>query len=358
VSPYSYNTSNELTATPSGSYTYDANGNMLTRPDGAQFSWDYSNRLQQVVLPNSGGTVTFKYDPFGRRIQKSGPSGTVNYLYNGFNLLEEVDASGNVLARYMQSPSLDQPLAELRSGVTSYSLQDGIGSVSALSNSAGALAGTYSYDSFGNLTASTGAITNPFRYTGRELDQETGTYEYRHRYYDPNVGRFIGEDPIAFGGGGNFYRYVFNSPTNLVDPWGLAPNCVMTHSGLVCTGANPVSDQMDVLQRFFPGAQRDGTGSLTIPMSCDAVSRILANSGYYTGGFRSLGNWVTQNPFLFWDPLYHSGGEEWRNLFGFHFRRKYSLCEKSCTLDQFHIDSVDPLSDPAGHFFKNFMGLN
>src|ERR1700743_2203548 len=49
VSPYPYNSSNELASTPSGGYTYDHNGNMLTRPDGAEFSWDYSNRLSQVV---------------------------------------------------------------------------------------------------------------------------------------------------------------------------------------------------------------------------------------------------------------------------------------------------------------------
>ena len=58
---------------PSGSYTYDANGNMLTKPDGTAYTWDVNNRLTQVTLPGTGGSVTFKYDPFGRRIQKSGP---------------------------------------------------------------------------------------------------------------------------------------------------------------------------------------------------------------------------------------------------------------------------------------------
>jgi len=279
------------------------------------------------------------------------------YLYEGRNLLEELDASGNALARYTQSPGLDQPLAELRSTVTSYYEQDGLGSVSALSNSAGALANTYTYDSFGKLAASTGTLANPFQFTGREFDPETGIYQYRHRYYDPNGGRFISEDPIGFGGGANFYRYVFNSPTNLVDPWGLAPNCVMTHSGLVCTGANPVSDQVDVLQLFFPGSQRDGNNSMNIPMSCDDVNKILGNSGYYTGGPFSSGNWMTQNPFLFWDPIYHWGGSEWRNLYGFHFRRKYTLCDKSCTLDEFHIDSSNPMFDPGTHFLHDFMGL-
>src|SRR4051794_33048034 len=61
-------------------------------------------------------------------------------------------------------------LLELRSGTTSYYQQDGINSVTSLSNPTGALANTYTYDSFGKLTASTGTLTNPFRYTGREFD--------------------------------------------------------------------------------------------------------------------------------------------------------------------------------------------
>ncbi len=59
-----------------------------------------------------------------------------------------------------------------------------------------------------------------FQYTARDSDTETGLYYYRARYYDPTVGRFINEDPIAFKGGINFYRYVKNSPINLVDPFG------------------------------------------------------------------------------------------------------------------------------------------
>jgi RHS repeat-associated protein len=147
--------------------------------------------------------------------------GTTNYLYDGFNLLEEVDGSGNVLARYTQGPSLDEPLSMLRGGATSYYQVDAVGSVSSLSNGTGGLANTYSYDSYGKLTASTGAITNPCRYTSREFDSEAGIYEYRARYYDQNVGRFSSEDPARFNGP-NFYAYVKNSPVGKFDPTGLA----------------------------------------------------------------------------------------------------------------------------------------
>jgi RHS repeat-associated protein len=147
---------------------------------------------------------------------------STNYLYDGPNLLEEVDQSGNVLARYTQGPGIDQPLSELRAGTSSYYEQDSLNSVTSLSNGAGTLANTYTYDSYGKLTASTGTITNPFQYTGRESDPETGVYYYRFRYYDQNSGRFLSEDPVEFKGKDiNLYRYVRNHPTDFIDPGGL-----------------------------------------------------------------------------------------------------------------------------------------
>lgn len=203
-------------------YTYDANGNTLSDAQGRSFTWDFENRLAQVVNPGVG-TTTFRYDPFGRRIQKSGALGTTNYLYDGDgdNVLEEVDNTGNVLARYTQQLDTDVPLSELRSGLTSYYEQDDLSSVTSLSNSAGALASTYTYDSYGNLTSSTGTITNPFQYTGRDNDLETGLYYYRARYFDPKVGRFISEDPLGIRDNLNMYAYVHNNPVNFDDPFGL-----------------------------------------------------------------------------------------------------------------------------------------
>jgi RHS repeat-associated protein len=200
----------------------DANGNTLSDAQGRSFTWDFENRLTQVVNPGVG-TTTFKYDPFGRRIQKSGPLGTTNYLYSGLSVIEEVDNSGNVNARYTHGPEIDQPLAEFQSGVTSYYQQDALSSATSVSSSAGALAATYTYDSFGKLIASTGTLTNPFQYTGRESDPETALYYYRARYYDPQIGRFISEDPIQ--GGLNFYAYVKNDPVRFTDPSGLKGCC-------------------------------------------------------------------------------------------------------------------------------------
>jgi RHS repeat-associated protein len=110
-----------------------------------------------------------------------------------------------------------------RGGTTTYYEQDGVGSVTSLTNSAGALAQTYTYDSFGNTTNSSGSLQNFFRYTGREFDPETSLYYYRARYYDPTTGRFLSEDPIHFHAGTNFYRYVNNNPVLLLDPMGTCP---------------------------------------------------------------------------------------------------------------------------------------
>src|SRR5467141_3428463 len=106
----------------------------------------------------------------------------------------------------------------LRSGATRYFHADGLGSVTSLSNAAGSIVNTYSYGSFGKLTASTGSLVNPFQYTARESDTETGLHYYRARYYDPNAGRFLNEDPITFSGGIDFYPYTHNNPVNLFDP--------------------------------------------------------------------------------------------------------------------------------------------
>src|SRR5258708_62132 len=224
VSPYNVNTSNELTSTPSTTYTYDSNGNTLTSVTGSNtttYAWDFENRLTSVTLPGTGGTVSFKYDPFGRRIYKSSSSGTSVYAYDADSLIEETNAAGGVVARYSQGLNIDEPLAMLRSSSTSYYHADGLGSVTSLSNSAGALAQTYAYDSFGKLTNSSGSLTNPFRYTARDFDSEINLQFSRARYFDPATARFLSEDPARFGAGQNFYKYVLNDPIDNTDPTGL-----------------------------------------------------------------------------------------------------------------------------------------
>ncbi len=223
-SGWTYDSSNHLTSRTGVSYTYDKNGNTATKVDSngtTSYAWDYLNRLTTVTLPGSGGSVTFKYDPFGRRMQKVSPTGTTNYLYDGANVIEEVDGTGTVLARYSQGPGIDQPLSDVVGGAAKFYQADGLGSITALADISGSATDAYVTDTFGNTTSSAGTTRNPYRYTARDLDSETGLYYYRARYYDPAVGRFIGEDPIRLSGGTNFYEYVYANPTTAADPLGL-----------------------------------------------------------------------------------------------------------------------------------------
>ena len=92
----------------------DYNGNTLTKVVGTNttsYAWDFENRMTSVTLPGTGGTVSFKYDPFGRRIYKSSSSGTSVYAYDGDNLVEETNSSGAVVARYEDTQNIDEPLA-------------------------------------------------------------------------------------------------------------------------------------------------------------------------------------------------------------------------------------------------------
>jgi RHS repeat-associated protein len=164
---------------------------------------------------------TFKYNPFGKRIEKVSPTFTSIFAYDGNNLAETVNSSGGEVARYAQALAVDQPLAMQRGTTTSYYEQDGLGSVTSLTNAAGAMAQSYTYDSFGSATNSNGSLTNFFRYTAREFDTETNLYYYRARYYDAVTGRFASEDPIRFEGGIDLYVYVGNDAANLTDAFGL-----------------------------------------------------------------------------------------------------------------------------------------
>jgi len=225
--------------TASGS-ALDANGNTLGDAQGRTYTWDFETRLVQAVVPGTnGGITTFKYDPFGRRIQKSGPLGTTNYLYDGPSLLAELDNLGDTVAEYAQGMNEDEHLSQIRSSTTSYYEQDSLTSVTSLSGQNGGLATSYGYDSFGNLISSSGALVNFYRYTGRDFDLETRIHYYRARYYDPASGRFVSADPFGLNGGVNFYEYVLNRPVNAIDPLGLKCTTTLMLVTAYCANSQP-----------------------------------------------------------------------------------------------------------------------
>lgn len=142
-------------------------------------------------------------------------------IYNGLNLIAEYDGSGNLAVSYLHGPGIDSPISMTRNGQTYYYGADALRSVRELTDSTGAIGQTYRYDVFGAIIQRSGAIENPFMYTGREYDAETGLYYYRARYYDPFAGRFISRDPTGYPDGPNARIYATNNPAVFSDPFGL-----------------------------------------------------------------------------------------------------------------------------------------
>jgi RHS repeat-associated protein len=215
----SFDDNNRQTSFNGATLSYDANGNLTS--DGVNsFVWNARNQLVQI---QQGGVpqLSFAYDAVGRRISKTvGTTTPTQYLYDGNNAVQE--AQGTTVNPILTGLGIDERYA--RNDVTgrTYFLTDLLGSTIELANGAGEVKQRYAYDPYGNVTqtdTSTG-YTNPYQYTGREADT-AGLYYYRARYYSPGMGRFIGEDPIGFGGGQlNFYAYVDGSPIGMRDPEG------------------------------------------------------------------------------------------------------------------------------------------
>jgi RHS repeat-associated protein len=234
-------------------FTYDPVGNRLIGPAYPKasafqqsYTYDYENRIvsatKQVTGNPNADTITFKYDPFGRRIEKNvstfenGIPTTYKYIYvydNEDIILEVLERTQNgntttTTTAYTHGPGVDEPLSLTRGGQTYYYHADGLGSITSLTDSSEAVVNRYAYDSFG-APKSSETIRNAYTYTGREYDSETGLYYYRARYYDPEAGRFVSKDPIGFAGRQvNLYGYVFASPVNWLDPWGLIAQCPKT----------------------------------------------------------------------------------------------------------------------------------
>ncbi len=140
----------------------------------------------------------------------------------------EFDNNGMVEVNNTHKPAIiDEPISMQIGTGTYYYLFDGLGSVTGLTDSGGNLVATYSYDAFGNILSETGDATlnaiNPYRYTSRVYDKESGLYYYRARYYDANTGRFTQKDPLRteLTEGNNLYVYCGNNPVNYNDPLGL-----------------------------------------------------------------------------------------------------------------------------------------
>ncbi len=203
-SSYSYQPFNRLINTTTASYLYDNNGNMTTKTEGAStthFAWDFENRLIQVVTPSSG-SVTYKYDALGRRIQSAPSTGaSTNFTYDGQDVAQDKTSAGTI-TEYLNGPGIDNKIRQKTGTTFYYFAKDHLGSTTALTDSKGALAERETYDAYGN---SAGSAKTRYGFTGRERDTVTGLLHYRARWYDPqlagaSVGTQGGQPIINFQG--------------------------------------------------------------------------------------------------------------------------------------------------------------
>jgi RHS repeat-associated protein len=192
--------------------SYDANGNLTgdsTAGVSLTYNWDARHHLA-TFQNNTGPLAQYAYDSFGRRTSKTQANTTTNYLYDGMN---SVLVNGNLM---INGPGIDQVYAQVASGGTTSILTDALGSTLMLTDANAATTTTYGYSPYGS-----GADSFPAQFTGREYDTVPDVYYYRARYYSPQVGRFISEDPIGLAGGPNLYAYTNGNPVGIVDPLGL-----------------------------------------------------------------------------------------------------------------------------------------
>ncbi len=222
-----YDEAGRLVESGDETFAYDSNGNLLERrgPRGVtRFVHDVENRLTKVVL-SSGEEVTYGYAATGQRIWRRDAKGLTYFVSDGLNLLAELDKDLKPQASYLHGAGIDRPLMMDRDGGSYYFHSDWVGTIRRLTDASGALAASYEYDSFGQMVAQQGTQRSPFQFTARELDQATGLYYYRARYYDPALGRFLTKDPAPARGADalalNAYAYARNNPIRYVDGMGL-----------------------------------------------------------------------------------------------------------------------------------------
>lgn len=221
-STYFYGKNGQLLSQGKVKYQYDARGHLKSKigPEGkTEYSFDSTGKLRKALLPG-GKTIEYGYGPNGARTWKKVDSRTTRYLYDFENTVAEY-RDGRLQRSFVYGPGMDDPISlHQRDGVR-YFHQDGLGSVVAMTGQYGQMVTKYKYDAFGKRTYQGGRTEgNPYGFAGRRYDPETSLYYNRARYYDPEVGRFLSQDPLMFIDGPNLYAYCNNDPVNYIDPWG------------------------------------------------------------------------------------------------------------------------------------------
>jgi RHS repeat-associated protein len=224
---------------------YDNNGNLANSTDTTlsskyTYTYDSANRLFQVLRQNRTTSVnehltTYYYDGLNRKrtaTESDWVNGvwstvtTIHYVYDGVNVVQERDASNNVKVAYTWAGSIGSLLSRTVKGTGGgadayyYYHYDGRGNVVQVTDNNQNVVASYSYDAYG--VKLTGPDTyQPYMYSTKEYNSNTGLYDYGLRFYAPSLGRWLKRDPIREAGGLNLYGFVANNPVNLVDVNGL-----------------------------------------------------------------------------------------------------------------------------------------
>jgi RHS repeat-associated protein len=248
-----FNADNEMTVFNGTPLAYDANGNLTS--DGANsYAWDARDHLSAISGAN---TASFVYDPFGRRMSKTIGGIATQFLYDGLNPVQELQA-GIPSANLLTGLGIDEYFQRTDSAGARDFLTDTLGSTLALADATGAIQTSYTYEPFGNTAVSGASSANPFQFTSRENDG-TGLYFYRSRYYSPMYQRFAAQDPLDFGGGdANLYSYVANSPLEFTDPTGESvANCLAKIAALM-SALNNLRRRINERQAVPPDCRDEG----------------------------------------------------------------------------------------------------
>lgn len=233
LAPWDYSPGDVLVRRGDTLYAYDEAGQMVSKAKGGEvtrFSWNRQGQLEEVTLPDQS-TWRYRYDAFGRRVKKSGPGRDVEYVWDEDVVLHELASEGQLEPRVVNwefDPHGFAPLCKVESGSQYLCANDPAGNPRQLVAPDGDVVWSGSYSTWGEVDGERGAgVDCPVRYQGQWYDDETGLHYNRYRYYDPEAGRFISQDPVGLLGGMNVWTYADNT-TGWIDPFGLTDECPPT----------------------------------------------------------------------------------------------------------------------------------